>query len=73
MKVILNIVKELWGLFVDDQSYALAILAWVTVSALATRLAIVTRWAGPVLFAGLCAVLVENVVRSARKNPRRNR
>jgi hypothetical protein len=73
MKVILTIVKELWGLFVDDQSYALAILVWVGVSAFAMRLAPVTRWAGPVLFIGLCLVLLENVVRSARKMPRRNR
>jgi membrane protein implicated in regulation of membrane protease activity len=73
MKVILNIVKELWGLFVDDQSYALAILVWVGISAFAIQLAPVTLWAGPLLFIGLGLVLLENVVRSVRKMPRRNR
>jgi hypothetical protein len=73
MKVILNVGKELWGLFVEDQSYALAILVWVGIWAFAMRLAPVTRWAGPLLFLGLCLVLLENVVRSARKMPGRNR
>jgi hypothetical protein len=59
-------VREIVGLFVDDGSFALAIVVWVVLA-----LAVVRHggspapWQGPVLFAGLAAILVESVMRAA--------
>jgi hypothetical protein len=62
----IGILKELWGLFVDDRSYALAILVWIGIAALGARHIAESRWAGPALFAGLGLILVESVIRSKR-------
>jgi hypothetical protein len=60
------IVKELFGLFVDDGSLALAILAWVGLTSLLVLwLRIDGQWMGLLLLAGLAAILIENVVRRA--------
>jgi len=62
-----GIVKTLLGLFVDDGSLALALVAWVAVSAFCLpRLPVPAPWAGPLLFAGCLAVLVLTVVRGVR-------
>jgi hypothetical protein len=67
MTMIARIAKELIGLFVDDGSLALAILAWVGIVAALLALPVVpTVAAGPLLFAGLAAILAENVLRRAR-------
>ena len=68
MKVILTALEELYGLFVDDGAYALAILGWVAIAALILpRLAIERAWLGPVLFAGLAALLLIEIGRTARR------
>lgn len=67
MTLISTIAKELLGLFVDDGSLALAILAWVAaVAALTAGLGAGGTFAGVLLFAGLIAILLENVLRRAR-------
>ena len=53
-------------LFVDDGSFAGAILAWLAVAALVGP-RVDSRWAGPVWFAGLAVILVESVVRFSRR------
>ena len=59
--------RELIGLFIDDGSLALAILAWLLVGALCIRLLGVPPTAeGVLLAAGLALLLAENVGRTAR-------
>ena len=61
--------REVWGLFVDDGSFAAGIVVWLGVVLLGfTRLAGSVRWGGVALFAGLVLVLIENVLRYARKS-----
>lgn len=58
---------ELLGLFVDDGSFALAIVAWLLLAGLALpRLQLGSGWAGLILFAGLAAILVQSALRRAR-------
>ena len=67
MSSLAAILKELWGLFVDDGSLALALIAWVTISGLGLpHLPVPVEWDGPVLFAGCLVILVSTVLRSAR-------
>ncbi len=73
MKWISNIFREIFGLFVDDGSFAVAILAWLAV----------VHWMGPYLrlapaatavifFAGLALILAESALRYARsRQPKR--
>jgi hypothetical protein len=62
-----SIAREVFGLFVDDGSFAIAILIWLAVAAGVMRwLVAADRWGGPVLFAGLAIVLVENILRFSR-------
>lgn len=68
MSMLAAIAKELLGLFVDDGSLALAILAWVALFAgLMSVSALPAAAAGILLFAGLAGILIENVLRRARK------
>ena len=61
------ILKELWGLFVDDGSLALALIAWVAICAVGLpRLPVPALWDGPVLFLGCVVILVFTVVRAGR-------
>lgn len=70
MRFLRSVLAELFGMFVDDGSLALAILAWVAVIAVVQSLAVVTsEKLGALLFLGLGALLVENVLRRSRKSP----
>ena len=69
MKMLSTIGRELFGLFVDDGSFAQAILVLLAVTALLAREeSIDIGYAAVLLVAGSIIVLVENVVRSARKS-----
>jgi len=58
--------RKLVGLFVDDGSLALAIVAWLGLIALAAALWPTARgWLGLLLALGLLAILAENVLRAA--------
>jgi hypothetical protein len=62
-----NIFREIFGLFVDDGSFALAILLWLAVLRWATpHLNIPSRTTGVILFAGLALILAENATRYSR-------
>lgn len=61
---------ELLGLFVEDGSLALAILAVVAGAAILAAAAVPPIFVGLLLLGGCLAVLVENVVRSRHKAPR---
>ena len=63
-----SVVREVSGLFVEDGSFAAAIVVWLAIVLLGVRRAAWgMRWGGVVLFAGLALVLIENVLRYARK------
>ncbi len=67
MKLVELIAREVFGLFVDDGTFAVAILAWLALAGLgAPRLGIAPAWQGFILFAGLAVLLVASVVRRAR-------
>ncbi|HUL06188.1 MAG TPA: hypothetical protein VLV76_07615 [Candidatus Acidoferrum sp.] len=71
MKWLADAGRELVGLFVDDGSLALAVLAWVAIAVLAFPVLPVDRgWLAVVLFAGLALILVENLLRTARRRRR---
>jgi hypothetical protein len=68
MKWLKNIVREIFGLFVDDGSFALAILIWLALVRWATpRLNIPSGIPGVILFAGLALILAESAVRYSRR------
>jgi hypothetical protein len=65
MKTLNTIIRELFGLFIDDSSLALALLVLLGVVAfLVHETGIDTSHAAVLLVAGSIAVLIENVVRS---------
>jgi hypothetical protein len=64
--------KTIWtefvGLFVDDVSFAAAIVAWLIVAHLLFHLGLAPMGLrGLLLFVGLAAIFVENTLRRARK------
>ena len=68
----MNAFKTVWGefigLFIDDGSLAVGILVWVGLAKfLFPHLSGSARWGAPLLFVGLAAILIENVLRRARK------
>jgi hypothetical protein len=67
MSALATALRELWGLFVEDASFSFGILACLALAIYIFPRAIGTAWRGPLLFALLAIVLVENVYRSARK------
>ena len=61
-------VQEIYGLFVEDGSYAAGIIVWLLVAALALpRFSALGEWRAPLMFAGLVFIVVENVLRTARR------
>ena len=69
MSAIRTAIEELYGLFVDDGNYAALILVWLAVAGLVfPRISVAGGvWKGPLLFAGMVIILVESVLRAARK------
>jgi hypothetical protein len=64
-----TIAGELVGIFVDDESYALAIILWLlSVWLLLSRLGLPHVLPPAILFVGLVFILVESAARRARKN-----
>lgn len=67
MTVFLNALREVWGLFVEDLSFTIALLICFGIATLVLpRVPMPPPWRGATLFALLAIVLVENVRRSAR-------
>jgi hypothetical protein len=68
MNVLIGVLRELIGLFVDDGSLALMILAVVILAGIFVTLAPDLQLAaGAVLLFGCLGVLVANVARAARR------
>lgn len=67
MRWLRTISNELFGLFVDDGSFAITILVWLGITwVLALHMLADVRWSGIVLFGGLVAILIESATRRAR-------
>ena len=63
-----TIIREIFGLFVDDAIFAAAILLWlVFIKILTTQLCIASRWSGIILLAGLTLILAESTTRYAKR------
>ncbi len=63
-----TIFNEILGLFVDDGSFAIAILVWLGLFWwLLPKLSMTGPWPAVILFAGLLAILIESVLRRARR------
>ena len=68
MKWLGAIAREVFGLFVDDGRFAVAILVWLALAALGLpRLGLAPVWQGPILFAGLALTLVASAAWRARR------
>jgi len=71
MSWIAGAARELIGLFVEDGSLAVAVLVWVAVAVLVFPLLPIDRgWLTLAVFAGLAFILVENLLRAARRRRR---
>jgi hypothetical protein len=72
MTWIKTILREIYGLFVDDLKFALAIVLWIAlVRLIFPRISIAPAWCGFILFAGLALILAETAAlysRSRRSN-----
>jgi hypothetical protein len=67
-----SIAREILGLFVDDGSFAIAILVWLGVVVFVLKHVVVrTNWLSTVLFGGLAVILIESILRFARRRPPR--
>ena len=68
MAWIKTILHEIFGLFVDDGSFALAVLVWLAaVWLLVPRLGIAQPWGSVILFVGLAVILIESATRRAQR------
>jgi hypothetical protein len=67
MSALAAIARELVGLFVEDGSLALAVVALVALAIAAAALGVPRAAVGVLLLAGSLAVLVENILRARRK------
>jgi hypothetical protein len=58
-------IKKLYGLFIDDLGYALAIAGWIVVALIGLRV-LDPAARGIVLFAGFALILIVSVQRAVR-------
>jgi len=71
MRWINSVAREILGLFVDDGSFALAILIWLALSILILpRIVAEVAWTGPMLFTGFALILIQSALRTARRGPK---
>jgi len=70
MRWLKTILAEIFGLFVDDISFALAIIIWLGIIRLGLpRLNLAAAWNGAILFAGLATILAGSALRRASRKP----
>ena len=68
MKWLRTILGEVFGLFVDNGSFAFAIVIWIVLTTqILGRTNWLPEWRGPILFCGLALILVASAVLYARK------
>jgi len=67
-RLLVAVLREIFGLFVDDGAYAFLIVLWISACALLLPLSkAISRFGGPILFFGLVSLLLTNVMRSAKR------
>lgn len=66
MQWIRSILREVFGLFVDDGSFAIAVLVWIGIVWVLQRYMQMARMGGILLFAGLGIILIQSVLRAAQ-------
>ncbi len=66
MQWIRNIAREVFGLFVDDGSFAIAVLAWIAIVWFVLNRMKAPLSGGVILFLGLGLILVESLARFSR-------
>lgn len=68
MNALKAMLREVFGLFVDDGSLAIAVLGWLALLwLLLPQLPVSVVWHGVILFAGLLGILLESALRRARQ------
>lgn len=67
MRLLKTIVLEIWGLFVDDGAFALAVLCWLAVAGVLSHALRRSPWMAPVFFGGLVVILAAGAVRQSRR------
>ena len=68
MRTLAAIIRELWGLFMEDASLTIGIAICVALAIFVLpRVAMPSHWRGPALFAAVAAILLEKVLRTARR------
>ena len=68
LKTIVASAREVIGLFVDDGSLTASLLIWIALVAIVVpMLSLPSGWKAPLLLLGCLAILVENVLRAARR------
>ncbi|MDB5364056.1 MAG: hypothetical protein JWO51_5353 [Rhodospirillales bacterium] len=60
------VLKELFGLFVDDASLAIGLLIWVAIAGYVLPLLSLGSWSGPMLALGIAIVLVVSLRKVGR-------
>ena len=69
MKALRVALAELWGLFVEDATLTIGTLICIALAAFVVpRLGIAPTWRGPILFAAVVLMLLENVDRGSRRS-----
>jgi hypothetical protein len=69
MSALVTALRELWGLFVDDGSLALALVLWcAAVGLILPRIGVSGEWSGPILFIGCLVILLGNIALAARRH-----
>jgi hypothetical protein len=62
------VLKELWSLFVDDGSLAIALVIWVAVCGIGLdSVPIPADWDAPILFLGCLLILILNAMQTIRR------
>ncbi len=68
MKAVIAAAREFLGLFVDDGSFAIALILWSAAAGFfLPDLPVDAGWDGPILFLGYLLILAENLHRTARR------
>jgi hypothetical protein len=67
MQWLKTVSRELFSLFVDDGSFAIAIVVWLGVSWFVSAHLLHAGWSGVVLFVGLGLILLESTTRRSRQ------
>lgn len=72
MKGLISAVKEVWSLFVDDGSLALALVIWCGVAGFGLPYVVpANAWRAPILFIGCLVILLANVAAAVRRHQMR--